>query len=301
MNETVIATAFANRDVLYDETLASRSLVEQQELIADARALIVRNRMQVTSDLLDSARSLEVIGRLGVGMDNIDVAACEKRNIVVCPATDANSLSVSEYVIMAALTLLRCSWNFGPEVLDGAWPRKAAACGREIAGKRIGFVGFGAIPRLTAPKVRALGMTVAAFDPFLSQNCEAWQGATRLELVDLLETSDVISLHVPITESTRGMIDRSAIARTKPGAVIINSSRGDVIDEDALVDALRNGRLAGAALDVFQTEPLDRKTAQKFDGISNLLLTPHVAGITVESSIRISSLTAENVLRVLDS
>jgi (S)-sulfolactate dehydrogenase len=298
MDEAVVARDLAGRDVTYDPTLVDRpdALVA---LLGDARAIIVRNRTQVRPPLLDAAPRLVVVGRLGVGLDNIDVAACEARGIAVCPATGANDVAVAEYVITAALVLLRGAWFASARMIAGEWPRMALI-GREVAGQRLGLVGFGAIARETAGRARALGMSVAAFDPYLPRDHAAWRQAERMELDDLLASSDVVSLHVPLTPETRSMIDARALSLMKPRAVLVNAARGGILDEAALAEALSAGRLGGAALDVFATEPLDGDGGARFAGVPNLILTPHIAGVTEQSNVRVSSVTAAAVLRHLD-
>jgi (S)-sulfolactate dehydrogenase len=239
-----------------------------------------------------------VIGRLGVGLDNIDVAACEARGIAVYPASGANDLSVAEYVITAALVLLRKAWFATARVAAGEWPR-TELMGRELAGKRLGLVGFGAIARVTARMGRDLGMSVAAYDPLLPAEHPAWAGALRQALPELLATSDVVSLHVPLTDATRNMIDAAAITAMKRGSILINAARGGVVDEAALCAALRAGHLGGAALDVFAREPVDAAAGGLFVDVPNLVLTPHIAGVTDESNVRVSAVTAEAVARHL--
>jgi (S)-sulfolactate dehydrogenase len=297
MDEAAIGASFAGRDVLYDPKLVDDP-PRLAAAVAEARALIVRNRTQVRGALLESARRLEVVGRLGVGLDNIDVAACEARRIAVYPATGANDLSVAEYVITAALLLLRRAWFATGRVAAGEWPR-TELMGRELAGKRLGLVGYGAIARVTGRMARDLGMSVAAFDPLLPADHAAWRDALRQSLPELLAESDVVSLHVPLTESTRNMIDAAALAGMKRDAILVNAARGGVVDEAALVAALRDGRLGGAALDVFAREPVDAAAGALFAGVPNLVLTPHIAGVTDESNVRVSAVTAEAVARHL--
>jgi (S)-sulfolactate dehydrogenase len=258
----------------------------------------VRNRTQVRGALLEAAPRLEVVGRLGVGLDNIDVAACEARGIAVYPATGANDLSVAEYVITAALMLLRRAWFATGRVAAGEWPR-TELMGRELAGKRLGLVGYGAIARVTGRMARDLGMSVAAYDPLLPADHAAWAHALRQPLTELLKDSDVVSLHVPLTDATRNMIDARAIATMRRGAILVNAARGGVVDEAALCEALRAGHLGGAALDVFAREPVDAASGALFAGVPNLILTPHVAGVTEESNVRVSAVTAEAVARHL--
>ncbi|WP_018263318.1 NAD(P)-dependent oxidoreductase [Methylobacterium sp. WSM2598] len=301
MDEAAIAAELSGLDTLYDPGLVDRPEALRAAL-ADADAVIVRNRTELRGDLLAAAPKLRAVGRLGVGLDNIDLDACRARGIAVYPATGANDGAVAEYVIAAALLLLRGAYGASAAVAAGAWPR-AALMGREIAGKRLGLVGFGAIARETARRAAALGMALAAFDPHLAAQDPAWNPASgpvaRLSLDDLLAQSDVLSLHVPLTPETRGMIGAAEIARMRPGSVLINAARGGVVDEAALAAALRAGRLGGAALDVFAAEPVDAAAGALFRDVPNLILTPHIAGVTVESNIRVSAVTARAVRRHL--
>lgn len=302
MDEEAIRDGLDGFDLLYDPKLVDRP-GDLAAAVADARALIVRNRTQVRGALLEAARRLEVVGRLGVGLDNIDLAACAARGIAVHPASGANDVSVAEYVIATAMILLRGAYHATAEVVSGDWPRNRLM-GREIAGKRLGLVGFGAIAKETAQRAAALGMQVAAHDPFVPPDHPSWrQPWGRVEpsaLDDLLATSDAVSLHVPATPETRHLIGADALARMKPDAVVINAARGGVVDEAALAAALRAGRLGGAALDVFDDEPLPAARGAVFAGCRNLILTPHIAGVTVESNLRVSRLTVENVRRALE-
>ncbi len=297
MDEAAIRASFAGRDVLYDPKLVDDP-PRLAAAVRDARALVVRNRTQVRGALLEAAARLEVVGRLGVGLDNIDVPACEARGIAVYPATGANDLSVAEYVITAALMLLRRAWFATARVAAGEWPR-TELMGRELSGKRLGLVGYGAIARVTGRMARDLGMSVAAYDPLLPADHPAWAHALRQPLTELLKDSDVVSLHVPLTDATRNMIDARAIATMRRGAILVNAARGGVVDEAALCDALRAGQLGGGALDVFEREPVDAVSGAKFAGVPNLILTPHIAGVTEESNVRVSAVTAEAVARHL--
>jgi (S)-sulfolactate dehydrogenase len=293
MDEAAIRAHLANFDVLYDPQLVDQP-EQLMDALRDARALIVRNRTQVRDALLAAAPRLRVVGRLGVGLDNIDGAACKARGIEVYPATGANDRSVAEYVITAALMLLRGAWLATTAVAAGEWPRQRLM-GRELSGRQLGLIGYGAIARETATRARALGMTIAAYDPYLPAEHAAWANTRNLPLPELLATSDVVSLHVPLTPETQNLIDATALSRMKPDAILINAARGGVVDELALVEALRAGKLGGAALDVFAREPVDATYGQRFLGVPNLLLTPHIAGVTVESNARVSDLIARRV------
>ena len=301
MDEAAIAAELAGLDVQYDPGLVDRP-GDLAAAVARADALIVRNRTQVRGPLLDAARDLKVVGRLGVGLDNIDVPACRARGIAVYPATGANDGAVAEYVVATAMLLLRGAYGATARVAAGTWPRNALM-GREIAGKRLGLVGFGSIARETARRAAALGMTVAAHDPFVAAGDPAWNPATgpvQSQALDaLIAQSDVLSLHVPLTDQTRGLIDAAALARMPKGAILINAARGGVVDEAAVAQALRSGHLGGAALDVFDREPLDAAAGAVFADVPNLILTPHIAGVTQESNVRVSAVTAQAVRRHL--
>ncbi len=294
MDATSVDRLRQRHAALYDPELVDRP-ADLAAALAEARALVVRNRTRVTADLLDAAPRLACVGRLGVGLDNIDLDACRDRRVTIYPATGANDVAVAEYVIAAALSLLRGAYGASGEVAAGIWPRQRLI-GREASGKRLGLVGYGAIARQVAARARALGMSIGAFDPYLPGDDPAWADADRQDLPALLATSDVVSLHVPLTETTRRLIDAAALAGMKPGAVLVNTARGGVVDEAALAAALRDGHLGGAALDVFETEPLTAEAGSALAGLPNLILTPHIAGVTAESNVRVGTVIADRVL-----
>jgi (S)-sulfolactate dehydrogenase len=298
MDERAVARLAAAHDVLYDATLVDDAgrLAEQA---GGADALIVRNRTQVRGELLAAMSHCEVIGRLGVGLDNIDVDGCRARGIVVIPATGANALSVAEYVIAAAMLLLRGAYQSTGEVAAGWWPRSALASGREASGQTLGLVGFGSIGRVTARLAQGIGMNVIAFDAILGAGHPAFAeaGVRAVGLDELTAEADVVSLHVPLVGPTRGLFNAARIASMKPGAVLVNTARGGIVDEAAVAQALRSGHLGGAALDVFATEPL--AGGSPLAGCPNLLLTPHIAGVSAQSNERVSFLIAEKVLEAL--
>jgi len=280
-------------DATYDPGLVDRPDDLAAALEADARALIVRNRTQVRGPLLDAGGKLEVVGRLGVGLDNIDLETCKTRGITVLPATGGNTVSVAEYVITAMLVLRRGAWFGTSEVTAGLWPRQKMI-GEEVMGTTLGLIGFGEIAQAVAARAQAFGIRVLAHDPFLPGDAAAWRGAERRESLDeMLAVSDFVSLHTPLTPETRNLIDPGRLAAMKEGAILINTARGGVLDEAAVAEALHAGRLGGAALDVFAEEPLP--AGSPLDGAPNLLATPHVAGVTEQSNVRISWLIARGV------
>lgn len=289
---------FGSEAVVYDAALVDKP-DQLASLVADCDALIVRNRTQVRGALLAACAKARVIGRLGVGLDNIDVPACESRGMKVIPATGANALAVAEYVIATAMMLRRASYLSTSDVVAGKWPRNALSNGRETAGSTLGLIGFGSIGQLTAQLARAVGMTVIAYDPVIADSNNAWMdtGAIRMSLDDVISDADVLSLHVPLVDATRNMMNSERIASMKKGAILINTARGGIVDDAALAAALKSGHLGGAAIDVFEKEPLP--ASEVFAGCPNLILTPHIAGVSAEANVRVSSMIADAVIREL--
>ncbi len=297
INDSALELLSADFDVDYDPGMFERP-GELESAVSDCRALIVRNRTSVTESLLDAGTGLEVVGRLGVGLDNIDLRACKTRGIRVFPATGANVVSVAEYVIATLLMLFRGAYSATAEVLAGEWPRNRYI-GLEASGKTLGIVGFGAIGRAVASRAIALGMRVVANDAFIDPDSGCWEkhGVEAADMHTLLSESDAVTLHVPLNVQTRHLIDKKAIASMRKGSLVINTARGGVIDEKALVQALKSGHLGGAALDVYENEPLPSDSY--LVAVPNLLLTPHIAGVTVESNERVGTLIAERIKKAL--
>lgn len=298
MDEGPVERLKERHDVHWDPLLWDKP-EEIKRLLPGVRALIVRNRTQVTDEILAAGPELEVVGRLGVGLDNIDLEACKARGLTVCPATGTNHVSVAEYAICASLMLLRGSFQAKERVLAGEWPREDLI-GREARGKTLGLLGFGMIGQTAARMARCLEMTVIAHDPHVPADAPAWELAESVAFEELLARSDFLSVHTPLLPETRGIINAAAMERMKPGAFVINTARGGIVDEADLVAALKSGRIGGAALDVFVEEPLTAKEAAKFADAPNLILTPHISGVTEESSAAISEVTVDNVLRELE-
>lgn len=290
-----VARLRAAHRVVHDDTLIDRP----EDLFREARdadAIIVRNRSQVRGALLDALQQCKVVGRLGVGLDNIDLVTCKERGIEVVPAIGANARSVAEYVVTTAMMLLRGAYCSSAEQAAGKWPRIAATRGREVCGRTIGIVGFGSIGEITGRLAHALGMHVVAFERNPSGRKLDYEYRS-LSLDELLATSDVVSLHMPLTPESRGLFGAQRIAQMKRGSVLINTARGGVVDERALAEALHAGRIAGAALDVFEQEPLPAGTV--LANVPNLILTPHIAGVTTDSEARVCDMIAGKVLELL--
>lgn len=287
-------TLCSGHDVIYEPDLYK----DRPALIAAMQnidALIVRNLTQVNEEVLNAAPKLKVVGRLGVGLENIELPACAKRNIKVIPATGANAESVAEYVVGAAVALTRGFIPATMATLKGEWPRPRFSGYHEFLGQTIGIVGFGSIGRVVAKKAHAFGLQCIAYDPMLSGDTVELEGFSvpLLKLSELLSRSHAVSLHLPYLPETKNLFNAATLDLMKEGACIINTARGGIVDELALAERLRSGRIGGAAIDVFSAEPA--KDLSHFSGIENLILTPHIAGVTHESNERVSQMIADEV------
>lgn len=253
------------------------------ESLTRAHALLVRSDTTVTEGHIARAPRLRVIGRAGTGVDNIDVEAASRHGVLVLNAPGANTISAAEHTIALLLALLHRVPDAAASMAAGRWDR-ARLGGTELHGKCLGVVGFGRIGARVAELARALGMRVVAHDPLLPPERLEEGGATPLPLEALLATADVVSLHLPLTEDTRRLIDRGRLAAMKRGAILVNTARGGLIDHEALLEAVESGRLGGAALDVFEIEPLPADSPLRRS--ERLLLTPHLAASTREAQAR---------------
>lgn len=264
--------------------------------IGEYDGIVVRSATKVTAELIGLGTRLKVIGRAGTGVDNVDVEAATRRGIVVCNAPESNSLSAAEHTIALILAQARNVAQAHARLVDGAWERSKFG-GIEVTGKTLGVVGLGRIGRLVAERARGLRMNVVAFDPFITEGRHRELGVERAEtLDDLYAASDFVTLHMPATPETRGMIDAAALAKMKPGARLINVARGDLVDEAALAAAVTSGHLAGAAIDVFPSEPA---TESPLFGIPGVVVTPHLGASTVEAQDRAGVDVAEQVVAAL--
>lgn len=265
-----------------------------RQLVAGASAVVVRNRTMVDEALFDAAPALLIVGRAGVGLDNIDLPAADARGIVVSAALGANARSVAELAVGLAFALARDIAGHDRRTRAGEWERRL---GRELYGLCWGAVGLGATGRATVTLAKGIGMTSAGYDPYLPDEARV-PGLDRRagSLQELLAAADVVSLHLPLDESTSGLVDAAFLAAMRPGAVLVNVARGGLVDESALAAALRDGTLGGAALDVRSEEPPRLGELERSDRV---LLTPHVAGLTITSQERVTEMLAEDLLAVL--
>ena len=285
-------------EVIYEPSLW-RARAQLCSLLADCHALIVRNQTMVDAALLAYAPSLKVVGRLGAGLDNLDLPALRARGIVVVTGGQANAIAVAEYTIGAMIALARRLLAADRSTRSGDWERVAFGAGIELYGKTLGLIGLGDIGARVARRALAFGMRVIAHDPLITPThfAAAELGIALMSLDDVLRESDFVSLHLPLSPTTTNLINASRLALMKPTAFLINSSRGGIVDEAALAEALRAGRLGGAALDVRAQEPPPRDDPLAMQ--EGTLLTPHIAGLTVESQARVCTTVADDVLRVL--
>ncbi len=256
-------------------------------------ALLVRNRTTVDAELLDRFGSLAIVARAGVGLDNIDVPAADERGVVVVAPHGANAASVAEHAVGLALALARTVVPLDRSTRAGNWDRRP---GRELGGGTWGLLGAGATGLATAAIARGLGMRVVAFDPYADTASLAERGVTATDLEEVASRSDVVSCHLPATEETTGLVGDRFLHLMSPTALLVNVGRGEVVDEAALVAALRSGAIAGAALDVRASEP---PRTGELETLDNVILTPHVAGITHQSQERILTALAGEIRTVL--
>ena len=266
-------------------------------LIPHFRALIARNQTRITSKLIEAGARLEVIARAGVGMDNVDLEAASRAGVVVTYTPEQNSNSVAELTIGLMLSLARLITAADNDTKRGGWRRQRFA-GIEILGKTLGVVGLGRIGSSVAVKARALGMEILAYDPYVDpESLRVMETRARLTGFDeTLALADFVTLHVPETEETRGMFGAEQFCRMKTGAYFINTSRGGVVDEDALLTALREKHLAGAALDVRRQEPA---VPGAFDEMDNVILLPHIGAQTEEAQRRVLAAVCRDVTAIL--
>jgi len=266
------------------------------EIIGGYDAIIVRSATKLTRELIERAERLKVIGRAGVGVDNVDVEAATRRGIVVANAPESTVVSAAEHTIGLLLALSRNIPQAHAALKEGRWERSRWG-GIEVADKTLGIIGFGRIGRQVARRALGLGMRVVAYDPFVSRERFRELGADRAEqLEDVLAVADFLTIHAPLTAETRGLLGRDALARVRDGVRIVNAARGELVDEEALIEALRSGKVAAAALDVFGEEPYDGPLLE----LDNVVVTPHLAASTAEAQDRAGVIVAEQVAAALE-
>lgn len=269
---------------------------ELKQEIEEADALLVRSATKVTADLIAGAPKLVAIGRAGVGVDNIDVEAATRRGIVVCNSPEGNTVAAAEHTMALMLALARNVPAANASVAAGEWKR-SAFLGVELLNKTLGIMGLGKIGSEVAVRAAAFGMKVIGHDPFIAADRAERLGIEVVDLPELLARADFITIHVPLNKDTQHLIGAQTLAKVKPGVRIINCSRGPVVDEAALAEAIRHGRVAGAGLDVFEKEP---PADSPLLGLDKVVLTPHLGASTAEAQIKVAVDVAQQVLDVLN-
>ena len=266
------------------------------EALGECHALIVRSATTVDAGMIERATEMRVIGRAGVGVDNIDVAAATERGIAVLNAPGGNTIAAAELTVALMLAAVRRVAEADRSVREGRWDRSAFR-GVELRGRTLGLIGAGRIGGEVATRCQAFGMDVIVYDPYLTEGRAAELGVELVSLERVLDEADVISIHVPLTEETRGLVGAGALQRMKNEAYVVNASRGGVIDETALAQALVEGQIAGAGLDVFAEEPLPSES--RLRAAPNLVLTPHLGASTAEAQVGVATEVAMGVRAVL--
>lgn len=293
INEKALALLREAAEVVVLEGCTAEKLAAA---VPDATGVGLRGSTRLTAEMIRRAPNLRVIGRHGVGYDTVDVEAATERGIPVVYTPGANTDSVVAHAWALLLALAR-RLPFWHRCVREDWEQRYVAMNVDLLGRTLGLIGFGRIGRGMVPVAQAFGMRVLAVDPYVEEAQAASAGATLVSLEELLQESDFISLHAPLSEETRGLIDREAVAKMKPGAILVNTARGGLVDLDALEEGLRSGKLAGVGLDVFPVQPPDPN--HPLFTYENFLGTPHVAAMTPETDERIALTMAAGMLAVL--
>ena len=282
-------------EVTFDPNLW-RNKISILKFSKDTDGIIIRNKTKLSKEILSEFSKLKFIGRLGVGLDNIDMDYCAEKKIKVQPASGLNADSVAEYVIQAALSLLKKIPLLHQETVKGSWPRNSFTL-NEIQGKTFGFIGFGEIAKKVFKRLEPFGVHCVAYDPYIDKNILA---GFKIELIDfekLLQLSNIISIHLPLTNETKELINKDTFKKMTKSPIIINTSRGSIINEYDLLEAYRENLITGFALDVYEKEPVEKKFYDQISNDMNCILTPHIAGVTEESNFRVSKFIAESTIK----
>ena len=283
-----------NFDITFDQEL-SKNHKKLKDSINKFDVLIVRNKTQVNQEILENATSLKFIGRLGVGLDNIDTEYCKNNNIHVQPATGMNADSVAEFVLNSSLSLLKNTPLMHQETVLGNWPRTSISS-RELKDKTIGLLGFGLIAKKVSLLANVFNVKIIAHDPFIGQNIGDKFNTNLVSKNELFEFADIISIHLPLTDSTKNLLNYNVFKQMLKRPIIINSSRGSIINEKDLLKAYDEKLISGFALDVYEKEPAQKEFLNSIKKDTNCILTPHIAGVTEESNSRVSEYIAKAVL-----
>ncbi len=294
INQNSIDNLKKKFEIKYDEKIYENKL-KLENIIHNYEGLIVRNKTQIDSNVLKNAKKLKFIGRLGVGLDNIDTEFCKNKNIHVQPATGMNADSVAEYVVSSSMSLIKKIPMFHNGTIKGEWPRTTIRSA-EINQKFLGIIGFGTIGKKVAKFCSKNGLKILAYDPYINEINDKEIDAKLSNLDEIYEKSDIISIHLPLTDETKNMINKSSFSKMKNNPIIINTSRGSIINENDLIDAYHEKIISGFALDVFENEPIESKFYNKIVPGMNCILTPHISGVTTESNIRVSDFIVKKIV-----
>ncbi|MGD1011870.1 MAG: phosphoglycerate dehydrogenase [Acidimicrobiales bacterium] len=265
------------------------------EAVVGAAALVIRSATQVTADVIEAGRDLVAVGRAGIGLDNVDIEAATRRGVIVANAPESNIVSAAEHAFALMLAQARNIPQAHAGLIEGRWERSKWE-GVELNGKTLGIVGLGRVGSLVAQRGIAFGMRVIAYDPYITADRARKMGAELLSLEDLFCDADFVSIHLPKSPETVGLIGKDLLAKSKPGIRIVNAARGSIVDEEALAEAITSGRVAGAALDVFSTEPC---TSSPLFGLKNVVVTPHLGASTTEAQDKAGEQIAEQIVLAL--
>ena len=273
-------------NVIYKKDIWENSDYLKKE-INKFEGIIVRNKTNLNQSILEKAANLKYIGRLGVGLDNIDTEYCKKNNIFVQPATGMNADSVAEYVISSSLSLLKKTKLINAKTQSGQWPRTSITT-NELKGKILGLIGFGHIAKKVLKLINAFEVTTIAFDPFITSQEMEENNVKKVTFENILYLADIISIHVPLNNETKYLFDKKIFQKMNNKPIIINSSRGGIIKEIDLLEAYNNNYISGFALDVYEHEPVNKIFLKNITNDMNCILSPHIAGVTEESNTRVS-------------
>ena len=273
-------------NVIYKKDIWENSDYLKKE-INKFEGIIVRNKTNLNQSILEKAVNLKYIGRLGVGLDNIDTEYCKKNNIFVQPATGMNADSVAEYVISSSLSLLKKTKLINAKTQSGQWPRTSIAT-NELKGKILGLIGFGDIAKKVLKLINAFEVTTISFDPFITSQEMEEHNVKKVTFENILSLADIISIHVPLNNETKYLFDKKTFQKMNNKPIIINSSRGGIINETDILEAYKNNYISGFALDVYEHEPVNKIFLKNITNDMNCILSPHIAGVTEESNTRVS-------------
>ena len=273
-------------NVIYKKDIWENSDYLKKE-INKFEGIIVRNKTNLNQSILEKAENLKYIGRLGVGLDNIDTEYCNKNNIFVQPAIGMNADSVAEYVISSSLSLLKKTKLINAKTQSGQWPRTSITT-NELKGKILGLIGFGDIAKKVLKLINAFEVTTISFDPFITSQEMEEHNVKKVTFENILSLADIISIHVPLNNETKYLFDKKTFQKMNNKPIIINSSRGGIINETDILEAYKNNYISGFALDVYEHEPVNKIFLKNITNDMNCILSPHIAGVTEESNTRVS-------------